>query len=66
MMKFILVLTVGVAIGYMVGFRDAQVNNRTIVVRIVERVGGSNRQNFDNDLDRRTEAASAEARRPGR
>lgn len=66
MMKFILVLTVGAAIGYMVGFRDAQVNNRTIVVRMVERVGGSNRQNFDNDLDRRTEAASSEARRTRR
>lgn len=66
MMKFIFLLTVGAAIGYTVGFRDAQVNDRTIVVRMVERVGGSNRQNFDNDLDRRTEAASGESRRPGR
>ena len=66
MMKFILVLAVGVAVGYGVGFRDAQVNDRTVVARMIERVGGSNRQNFDNDLDRRTEAASSESRRPGR
>lgn len=63
MMKYILLLTVGVAIGYTVGFRDAQVNNRTIVSRVVERIGGSNRANFDNDLDRQSEAVSAESRR---
>ena len=63
MMKYILLLTVGVAIGYTVGFRDAQVNNRTIVSRVVERIGGSNRANFDNDLDRQSEAVSAETRR---
>ena len=63
MMKYILLLTVGVAIGYTVGFRDAQVNNRTIVSRVVERIGGSNRANFENDLDRQSEAVSAEARR---
>lgn len=66
MMKFVLVLSVGVAIGYGIGFRDAQANHRTIVARMIERVGGSNRENFDNDLDRRTEAASSESRRPGR
>lgn len=63
MMKYLLILTVGVAIGYMVGFRDAQVNNRSIVTRTVERIGGSNRENFDNNLDGRGEAVSAETRR---
>lgn len=63
MMKFILLLTVGVAIGYTVGFRDAKVNDRTVVARAIERVGGSNRQNFDNNLDARSEAATTQSRR---
>ena len=63
MMKFLLVLSLGVAIGYGVGFRDAKVHGRSIVTRTVERIGGSNRENFDNDLDGRTEAVSAESRR---
>lgn len=63
MMKFLLVLSIGVAIGYAVGFRDAKVHGRSVVTRTVERIGGSNRENFDNDLDGRTEAVSAEARR---
>ena len=62
MMKFLLVLTIGVAIGYGVGYRDAKLYGRSIVTRTVERIGGSNRDNFNNDLDGRTEAASSEAR----
>ena len=63
MMKFLLILTVGVVIGYGVGYRDAKVYGRSIVTRTVERIGGSNRENFNNDLDGRSEAVSAEARR---
>ena len=63
MMKFLLVLTIGVVIGYGVGYRDAKVYGRSIVTRTVERIGGSNRENFNNDLDGRSEAVSAEGRR---
>ena len=63
MMKFLLVLTIGVVIGYGVGYRDAKVYGRSIVTRTVERIGGSNRENFNNDLDGRSEAVSAESRR---
>lgn len=63
MMKFLLILFIGVAIGYGIGFRDAKVYGRSIVTRTVERIGGSNRENFNNDLDGRTEAVSAEGRR---
>ncbi len=63
MMKFLLVLAVGVVIGYGVGYRDAKVYGRSIVTRTVERIGGSNRENFNNDLDGRGEAVSAESRR---
>jgi hypothetical protein len=62
MMKFLLVLTIGVVIGYGVGYRDAKVHGNSIVTRTVERIGGSNRENFNNDLDGRSEAVSAESR----
>ena len=52
-MKYFIILVVGVAIGYGYGFSDAQVNKKSIVTRIVERVGGSNRDEFTNDIDAR-------------
>ena len=52
-MKYIIILAIGVAAGYGVGFSDAQVHKKSIVTRIVERVGGSNREEFTNDIDAR-------------
>ena len=57
MMKFILALAVGVAAGYAYGFNDAQTHEKSIVSRMVERVGGSNREGFRNDIDGRLEKA---------
>jgi hypothetical protein len=56
-MKYVIILAVGVAIGYGYGFSDAQVNKKTIVSRIVDRVGGSNRDEFRNDIDGRMDKA---------
>lgn len=64
-MKYVLLLAIGVAIGYGYGFSDAQVNRKNIVSRIVDRVGGSNREEFTNDIDDRMDKAS-NADRPGR
>lgn len=52
-MKYVILLAIGVAIGYGYGFSDAQVNRKNIVSRIVDRVGGSNREEFTNDIDGR-------------
>ena len=52
-MKYVIILAIGVAIGYGYGFKDAQVNKKSIVTRLVERVGGSNRDEFTNDIDGR-------------
>jgi hypothetical protein len=52
-MKYVILLAIGVAVGYGYGFSDAQVHKKSIVTRIVERVGGSNREEFTNDIDGR-------------
>jgi hypothetical protein len=55
MKKFILVFAVGIACGYWYGFRDAKAHRVTVVERVVARVGGSNRENYKNDIDRKME-----------
>lgn len=60
-MKFLLTLIVGAVLGYTLGFRDAQKNEKNIferkTSRAVGRVGGSNRANMDRDLDSKVEKA---------
>ncbi len=51
MFKILLVLTVGVAIGYGYGWKDAQVNEKRIYERVVDQIGGSNRDLVGNDVD---------------
>jgi hypothetical protein len=55
MKKFILVFAVGVACGYLYGFRDAKTHHGNIVERVIARVGGSNRDNYKNDIDKKFE-----------
>lgn len=57
MMKYLLILAIGVALGYGYGFSDAKVHKKSVVTRIVERVGGSNRDEFRNDIDGRMDKA---------
>lgn len=56
-MKKLLLLLAGVAIGYFVGFADARGNDETIVVRMVDRVGGDHRENMITDVDRQMDEA---------
>jgi hypothetical protein len=56
-MKYILVLAIGLAVGYGYGFKDAKKYNRTVVSRVLDRVGGSNRGKYDQDIDKRSEDA---------
>lgn len=57
MMKYVFILAIGLAVGYGYGFSDAKVNRKSIVTRLVERVGGSNRDEFRNDIDGRMDKA---------
>ena len=53
MLKILLILAVGVAVGYSYGWKDAQVHDKAVYERIVDRVGGSNRDLLSNDVDSR-------------
>lgn len=53
MFKLILVLALGVVIGYHYGWGDAQVNDKPIAERLLDQVGGKTRQAMGNDVDKK-------------
>ena len=53
MFKYIVILCIGLAVGYTYGFRDAKTNTENVVERMVARVGGSNRENVKTDVDKK-------------
>jgi hypothetical protein len=57
-LKFILVLLIGIAVGYSYGFKDAKKHKKDILERTVERVGGKNRGAYDTNLDKRADAVT--------
>ena len=56
MFKFLLALVVGLAIGYSYGYKDAKAGRPTVVERVVQRTGGSNRGKYNQNLDDQTKA----------
>ncbi len=58
MRKALVLLAIGVALGYAWGWRDAQVNETDIVSRIVSQVGGSTRGELKNDPDHMLDSLS--------
>ncbi len=57
MFKYLLILAVGVAIGYSYGWSDAQTNDKNVAERVVDRIGGETRERMGNDVDTRFKAA---------
>ena len=55
MLKFAIVLVIGIAIGYFYGFDDAKKNDENVLTRVVERVGGSSRGKYSTDIDKKME-----------
>lgn len=51
MRKVLVLVAIGVALGYTWGWRDAQTNEKDVVTRIVSQVGGSARADVRNDPD---------------
>ena len=51
MRKALVLVVIGVAMGYAWGWRDAQINESDVVPRIVSQVGGSHRADLKNDPD---------------
>jgi hypothetical protein len=54
-MRNLLLLAVGVAIGYFVGYSDARKHPKHVVERMLDKVGVGARKNLDNNADRRYE-----------
>lgn len=61
MFKYLLILTIGVAIGYSYGWKDARLNTLNVAERLVERIGGSNKdaQQSNADVDAKMRAAES-------
>jgi hypothetical protein len=55
MFKIVFILTVGFAAGYSFGFRDARSHDEDVVTRTIERVGGSARGKYNQDVDAQME-----------
>lgn len=53
MFKFLVALAIGIALGYNYGWNDAQANEKIVYERVVDRIGGSNRELVGNDVDAR-------------
>jgi len=53
MFRVFFILLIGVTIGYFVGFKDAQKNEKNIIGRTIDRIGGSARDNVGNDIDKK-------------
>lgn len=51
MLKYVILLVIGICVGYTLGFQDAKQNDQNVVARLVLRVGGSNRENMKTDVD---------------
>jgi len=51
MLKYVILLVIGICVGYTLGFQDAKQNEVNVVARLVQRVGGSNRENVKSDVD---------------
>jgi hypothetical protein len=57
MFKVLLLIVIGIAIGYFLGFNDAQKHDINIVQRVVNRAGGAARNSVSNDIDAKMEKA---------
>jgi hypothetical protein len=56
MFKFLFILALGVAIGYGYGWKDAQLHEKNVAERLVDRIGGDNKNSMSSDADATTRA----------
>jgi hypothetical protein len=55
MFKSVLLICVGLLLGYFAGFNDAQDHSENLGARIIHRVGGDNRERVSTDVDKQME-----------
>ena len=51
MFKFLLILGLGVAIGYSYGWKDAHLHELNVAERLVGQIGGDNKDKVSGDVD---------------
>lgn len=56
-MRYVIMLIVGLVVGYSYGFKDAKKNDENIATRIVGKVGGSSREKVKSSADKTLEEA---------
>ena len=56
MFKFVVVLAIGISIGYFYGFDDAQTHDENVVERVVEKVGTKG-EKYRTDVDKQMDQA---------
>jgi len=59
MRKAILLLAIGIAVGYWLGFQDRENHRHDIVTRLVNQAGGSARHDVKNDPDKLMDSLDA-------
>ena len=50
-MRYIVLLALGIAIGYAYGFSDAKTHDQNVVERMLNHAGGSTRGDIGTDVD---------------
>jgi hypothetical protein len=63
-MRIIIVLVVGLACGYYLGYEDGIAGKPSIVNRVVGRAGGSARSGVSNDIDAQMRQAEDSTKAP--
>jgi hypothetical protein len=59
MLKYLVILAVGVAMGYGYGWKDAHANEKNVAERVLDRIGGETRERMGNDVDTRFQASDS-------
>ncbi len=57
MFKLLLILGLGVAIGYSYGWKDAHLHDQHIAERLIGQIGGASRSMVSGDIDARMNKA---------
>ncbi|HWZ59420.1 MAG TPA: hypothetical protein VNW46_10635 [Gemmatimonadaceae bacterium] len=60
-MRYLVLLAIGLGVGYGLGFQDAKQNDKNIVARLVDMVGGSTRDKLTTDADAQMDKAETDS-----
>ena len=56
MARALFLLALGVAIGYVYGYKDAKTHDKMVVERVLDRAGGAARGKYDPNVDKESDS----------